>query len=96
MELIQIDRLFSIPSMNQVIFSFQDRLEQPVITLIVFGDQNGQLVFLHGDGLMFVFLFVIRISGLVGNGEPESGSFSFFRFYADASSHVLYNRLANG
>lgn len=45
MELIQIDRLFSIPGMYQVIFSFQDRLEQPVIALIVFGDQNGQLVF---------------------------------------------------
>ena len=78
------------------IFSFQDRLEQPVIALIVFGDQNGQLVFLHGNELM-LFLSLVLCSGrLVGNGEPESGSFSFLGLNTDASSHVLYNCLANG
>ena len=34
-KIIKEDRLFSIPGMYQVIFSFQDRLKQPVIALIV-------------------------------------------------------------
>ena len=36
---------------------------KPVIALIVFGDQNGQLVFLHGNELM-LFLSLVLCSQL--------------------------------
>ena len=91
----QIDSLLTIPGMDNIEILVQDILEQFIITLVIFGNQNTDIIAMHVHHVELRFLRLHLFYRMIRQRKPESRTLSVLRFHTYFPSHVLHNHLAD-
>ena len=69
---VYFDRFQPVPCVQKRVFFAQDRFEQPVVAVIVLGDQNHQFVlFDRDDGILLLRPLRRGLSRNIGQDKPE-------------------------
>ena len=95
MHFVELYSFLSIPSVQNIVFLFQDGFHKLEITGIVLCDKNCNIAFMHTSAIELGSHFTDFLHLPIWNRKPKGRSFTHLRFYTHLTAHPLHNRLTN-